>query len=228
MPFFYSKKQPWTYLGEGVSISTHWKHIGMGCHFLLQWTTFCQNSLLWPRPSWAAVHSMTYSFIELHMLLHHDKAVIHERGSLEGLVLKLKLQCFGHLMRRADSLGKTLMRERWWQMMRWLMASVTQWTWVWANSRRHWRTGVLQSMWSQGVGRDWATKQQEGKAFFLLCSTNLILLLCLYSFRSGTQQVKRDFGPSPRVITEAPMPWSLPMTSPVRNPSVAFLSGCGR
>ena len=29
--------------------------------------------------------------------------------SLEGLMLKLKLQCFGHLMRRADSLGKTLM-----------------------------------------------------------------------------------------------------------------------
>ena len=39
---------------------------------------------------------------------------------MEGLVLKLKLQYFGHLMRRADSLGKTLMRERWWQMMRWL------------------------------------------------------------------------------------------------------------
>ena len=47
--------------------------------------------------------------------------------SLEGLMLKLKLQYFGHLMRRADSLGKTLMlgkiegrrrRER--QRMRWL------------------------------------------------------------------------------------------------------------
>ena len=32
--------------------------------------------------------------------------------SLEGLMLKLKLQYFGHLMRRADSLGKTLMLER--------------------------------------------------------------------------------------------------------------------
>ena len=45
---------------------------------------------------------------------------INSEYSLEGLVLKLKLQYFGHLMRRADSLGKTLMRERWWQMMRWL------------------------------------------------------------------------------------------------------------
>ena len=39
---------------------------------------------------------------------------------MEGLMLKLKLQYFGHLMRRADSLAKTLMRERLWQMMRWL------------------------------------------------------------------------------------------------------------
>ena len=47
--------------------------------------------------------------------------------SLEGLTLKLKLQYFGHLMRRADSLEKTLMlggfegrRRRGWQRMRWL------------------------------------------------------------------------------------------------------------
>ena len=47
--------------------------------------------------------------------------------SLEGLMLKLKLQYFGHLMPRADSLEKTLMlgkiegrRRRGWQKMRWL------------------------------------------------------------------------------------------------------------
>ena len=47
--------------------------------------------------------------------------------SLEGLMLKLKLQSFGHLMRRGDSLEKTLMlgkiegrRRRGWQRMRWL------------------------------------------------------------------------------------------------------------
>ena len=47
--------------------------------------------------------------------------------SLEGLILKLKLQYFGHLMRRVDSLEKTLMlgkieggRRRRRQMMRWL------------------------------------------------------------------------------------------------------------
>ena len=69
--------------------------------------------------------------------------------SLEGLMLKLKLQYFGHLMQRADSLEKTLMlgkiegrRSRGWQrnVDGW-MASPTPWTWVWVNSRRWWWTG---------------------------------------------------------------------------------------
>ena len=52
---------------------------------------------------------------------------INPEYSLEGLMLKLKLQYFGHLMRRADSLDKTLMlgkiegrRRRGQQTMRWL------------------------------------------------------------------------------------------------------------
>ena len=52
---------------------------------------------------------------------------VHPEYSLEGLMLKLKLQYFGHMMRRTDSLGKTLMlgkiegrRRRGRQRMRWL------------------------------------------------------------------------------------------------------------
>ena len=37
---------------------------------------------------------------------------INPEYSLEGLMLKLKLQCFGHLMQRTDSLEKTLMLEK--------------------------------------------------------------------------------------------------------------------
>ena len=55
--------------------------------------------------------------------------------SLEGLMLKLKLQYFGHLMQRADSLEKTLMlgeiegrKRRGRQRMRWLDGITTQWT----------------------------------------------------------------------------------------------------
>ena len=65
-------------------------------------------------------------------------------------MLKPKLQSFGHLMWRADLSEKTLMlgkiedrRRRGWQRMRWL-DGITQWTWVWANSKRWWRTGKPQ------------------------------------------------------------------------------------
>ena len=76
--------------------------------------------------------------------------------SLEGLMLKLKLQYFGPLMQRADSLEKPLMLERLrsggegdnrgWDSW---MASVTQWTWVWVDSRSWWWIGkpsMLQSL----------------------------------------------------------------------------------
>ena len=88
--------------------------------------------------------------------------------SLEGLMLKLKLQYFGHLMQRTDSLEKTLMLgkiERWGEgdNRGWggWMASPTQWTWVWLNSGSwQWtgRPGVLQSMGLQRVRHDGATK----------------------------------------------------------------------
>ena len=61
--------------------------------------------------------------------------------SLEGLMLMLKLQYFGHLMQRTDSLEKTLVlgkiegrRRRGQQRMRWLDGSLTWWTWIWASS----------------------------------------------------------------------------------------------
>ena len=88
--------------------------------------------------------------------------------SLEGLMLKLKLQYFGHQMRRSDSFEKTLMLgkiqavgevdDRGWDGW---MASPTQWTWVWVDSRSWWwtgRPGVLRFMGLQRVGHDWATE----------------------------------------------------------------------
>ena len=87
--------------------------------------------------------------------------------SFEGLMLKLKLQYFGHLMQRTDSFEKTLIWERLKAgegvdrgCDRW-MASLTQWRWVWASSGNWWwtgRPGVLQSMRSQKVRHNWATE----------------------------------------------------------------------
>ena len=89
--------------------------------------------------------------------------------SLEGLMLKLKLQYFGYLMQRADSFEKTLMlgkikgrRRRGWQRMRWSMTSPIWWTWVWVDSKSWWwtgRPGVLWFMGSQRVRQDWETGQ---------------------------------------------------------------------
>ena len=93
---------------------------------------------------------------------------ISPRISLEGMMLKLKLQYFGCLMRRVDSLEKTLMLggigargeagNRGWDGW---MTSLTGWTWVWVNSRSWWwtgRPGMLWFMGSQRVRHDWATE----------------------------------------------------------------------
>ena len=88
--------------------------------------------------------------------------------SLEGLILKLILQYFGHLMQKTDSLEKTLMsgeiegrRRRGWQRMRWLdvitdsmgMSLCRLGNWWWTG-----KPGMLQSTGSQRIGHDWATE----------------------------------------------------------------------
>ena len=109
--------------------------------------------------------------------------------SLEGMMLKLKLQYCGHLTRRVDSLKKTLMLggiggrrrrdDRGWDGW---MASLTRWTWAWVNSRSWWwtgRPGVLPFMGSQRVGHDWATELNYlyQPCYLTLCYTTLYFLL---------------------------------------------------
>ena len=92
--------------------------------------------------------------------------------SLEGLMLKLKLQYFGHLWYEE----LTHLKRPWcWERLKagregddrgwdgW-MASLTRWKWVWVNSVNWWwtgRPGVLGFMGSQRVGYDWVTKLTE-------------------------------------------------------------------
>ena len=90
--------------------------------------------------------------------------------SLEGLMLKLKLQYLGHLMQRINSSEKTLMlgkvegrRRRGLQRMSWLDGITGSWTL--ANSGRWWeigKPGMLQSLGFWRVGHDLVTKQQHG------------------------------------------------------------------
>ena len=84
-----------------------------------------------------------FCFVFLTDKLRTNQSILKEISpgcSLEGLMRKLKLQYFGHLMRKVDSLEKTLMlggigdRRRGWQRMRWLdgvtdsMDMIFEWT----------------------------------------------------------------------------------------------------
>ena len=98
---------------------------------------------------------------------------INPEYSLEGLMLKLKFQYSGHLMqsqhiRKDPETGKDWGQEEKGDDRGWdgWMASPIQWTWVWANSRRWWRTGkpgMLQSLGLQSQTRlsDWTAAMCE-------------------------------------------------------------------
>ena len=108
--------------------------------------------------------------------------------SLEGLILKLKLQYFGHLMRSTDSLEKTLMlgkiegrRRKGWQRMRWLDGITDQWTWVWMNSGSWWWTGRPDALWfmgSQRVGHDWEIELNWTYGCIYVYSI-ILIIICL-------------------------------------------------
>ena len=117
--------------------------------------------------------------------------------SLVGLMLKLKLQYFGHMMRRVDSFEKTLMLgkiegrregdDRGWDGW---MASLTQWTGVLVDSRCWWwagRPGVLQFIGSQS--ETWLSDWTETcRNFLLLCNCNNVYLRSGYT----TSQIKKS------------------------------------
>ena len=121
--------------------------------------------------------------------------------SSEGLMLKLKLQYFGHLMRRTGSLEKTSMlekiegrRRREWmtedEMVGWTWW--TWWTWVCINSRSWWWTGkpgMLQSMGPQRIRHDWTNELNwDKKKVGLALSDRLLMTLtsiyeCIYMYK---------------------------------------------
>ena len=124
------------------------------------WRTDAFELWCWRRFPWTARRSNQSILKEISL-----------EYSLEGLMLKLKLQYFGHLIWRTESLEKTLMlgkiegrRRRGQQRMRWLdgisdsmdMSLCKLWELV-----MDWEPGMLQSTGSQRVGHNWVTDWTE-------------------------------------------------------------------
>ena len=155
------KKQRHCFADKGLS------HQSYGFTSSHVWMWELDNKESWAPRNWCFWTGMLERTLESLLVWKEIKPVLKEISqsvlkeispeySLEGLMLKL--QYFGHLMWRRDSLEKTLMLGKIEGRRR------REWTWVWASSWSWWwagKPGMLWSMGSQRGGHNWVTELIE-------------------------------------------------------------------
>ena len=176
------------------------KYTVVVCFSFLYWITFCQNSPLWPiHLGWPCmawlIASLSYaspfattrhwSMKGIHESPLNSKEIktVNPRGNLPWIFIgrtdaEAEAPIVGHLMWRANSLEEILMLGKlkaggevgdrggdgW-------MVSLTQWTWVWANpkrqwrSRKPWRAAALGVTVSKTWLSDWTRQRSDYKGF---------------------------------------------------------------
>ena len=164
-PRQHTKKQRHYFPNKGPSSQGY----GFSSSHVWMWELDYKES--WTLKNWCFWTVLLKKTLDFKSARRSNQSILKEISpgcSLEGLMLKLKLQYFGHMMWRTDSFERTLMLgktesgrrrdDRGWDGW---MASSTQWTWVWVDSRSWWwtgRPGMLQSMGLQRVGHNQATE----------------------------------------------------------------------
>ena len=118
-PRWHIQKQRHYFANKGLSSQGY----GFSCGHVWMWELYCEES--WAPKNWCFSTMVSEKTLE-----RSNQSILKEISpgcSLEGMMLKLKIQYFGYLMRRVGSLEKTLMlggiggrRKRGWQRMRWL------------------------------------------------------------------------------------------------------------
>ena len=177
------KKQRHYFSNKGLSSQGS----GFSCGHVWMWELDCEES--WALKNWCFWTVVLRRLLRVPWTARRsNQSILKEISpgcSLEGLMLKLKLEYFGHLMRTADSFERPWCWERLkagregddrgWDGW---MASPTQWTWVWVDSSSWWwigRPGVLQFMGLQRVGHAWVTELNWMIVLFLIFGGTTIL-----------------------------------------------------
>ena len=163
------KKQRHYFANKGPSSQGY----GFSSGHVWIWELDCEES--WALKNWCFWTVVLEKTLESPLDCKEIQREISPGCSLEGLLLKLKLHYFGHLMQRADTFDKILMlgkiegrRRRRRQRMRWLDSITNSMDmglskiWEILNDREVWHTA---SIGSQRVGHGLATEQQQHTSF---------------------------------------------------------------